>query len=292
MFAIVALALLAFAYTMTGTRENFTDPGVWTADDGTLGTVAITEDGTLWGTAPADRGYTIWRKMKGGSWTQVRGNAKQVDAQDANNAVVVGTDDGLYKTTDGGNTWANMSGGRGKWISIGDDGYILAVGVDENVYEWTGSAWVNPSFRGMLKQVSVGMKGVAAGIGGGLVWELVNGQWNNTGAGSTNVAVAKNGLTVEVSTDGNVYYKMPGKPFAKFEGSSIRQLSASTTKIACVTNDNRVWTKDISGGPPPPAGPSASMPAAIAAGDYSASCANCSVIDGKLSCSCNVAPRA
>jgi hypothetical protein len=79
----------------------------------------------------------------------------------------------------------------------------------------------------------------------------VNGQWKNTSTPSKSVAIAKDGLSVEVSTDGNVYYKRPGKPYVKFEGATnyIRHISASTTKLACTSTDNKTWTKDITSPP-------------------------------------------
>lgn len=53
----------------------------------------------------------------------------------------------------------------GKWVAVGEDGYALAIGTDEKVWEWNGSTWVIPSFQGMGKQVSVGGRGVAQVIG-------------------------------------------------------------------------------------------------------------------------------
>lgn len=182
----------------------------------------------------------------------------------------------------------------GKWVAVGEDGYVLTIGTDLKVWEWNGSTWVIPSFQGMATQVSVGGRGVAQVVGGGIIYDLVNGQWQNTGAPSRNVAIAKDGLSVEVSTDGNVYYKRPGQPYTKFKGTNIRQLSASTTKLACVTNDNKVWTKDISGTPATPAAPAGPSPSAapgLTAGNYSASCSRCQVVNNQITCACDVQPK-
>ena len=71
LIAIVVVAVLFFVYAIRNERENFVDNG-WKMDDGTLLSVSITEDGTLWGITPDN---AIWRKVKGGSWTQTKGRA-------------------------------------------------------------------------------------------------------------------------------------------------------------------------------------------------------------------------
>jgi hypothetical protein len=94
LLAIVAVALVVFVYAAGRTREGFNDPGVWTSDGGTLETVSITEDGTLWGTAPVGAASnSIWRRLKGGEWERVVGMAKQISGRNSTEAWCIGTDD-------------------------------------------------------------------------------------------------------------------------------------------------------------------------------------------------------
>lgn len=86
-------------------------------DDGTLLSVSITEDGTLWGITPDN---AIWRKTKGGSWTATKGRAAPgtpISGKSATEAYAV-VDGGFSFTKDGGQNWTTS--GRGttpKWVS-------------------------------------------------------------------------------------------------------------------------------------------------------------------------------
>lgn len=77
LIAIIVVAVVFFAWAIVrqrenlGMRENFTDNG-WKPDDGTLLSVSITEDGTLWGITPDN---AVWRKTKGGAWSLTKGRA-------------------------------------------------------------------------------------------------------------------------------------------------------------------------------------------------------------------------
>jgi photosystem II stability/assembly factor-like uncharacterized protein len=99
---------------------------------------------------PGTAGHVFRTLTRGGSWTNVSGNLPDVpvnaialDTAHADVHIIVGTDLGVFETTNGGTTWTEQNTGMAK-VSVFDldlryDGVLLAATHGRGVFSTTGS---------------------------------------------------------------------------------------------------------------------------------------------------------
>jgi len=122
--------------------------------------------------------------FNGGSWTDIGSDAgtKFVQVATGNEKTVVARDAAgeVYKLQDG--KWEKLGGGKARWIAVGGDGSIFAVGKEtRKLYRRTAGSWeVVPNIEKLSRVVVLDesrMWGVLKTKDGSEVWQFEGGKW-------------------------------------------------------------------------------------------------------------------
>lgn len=161
--------------------------------DGTLRTISVGKDGSLWGTNDDDEIYKlvsndwdqqtghlrrlgvgkdapskIWgteddydiHRWTGSGWTKMNGHLDQVDVA-ADGTIWGKNDDGeIYKRVSGNwNQVSTASGSPAEYISVGGSGKVWYIDTDGDIFQWNGSGWTNRN--GVVRSAGYDFRSVA-----------------------------------------------------------------------------------------------------------------------------------
>ncbi|MFN5416647.1 MAG: T9SS type A sorting domain-containing protein [Flavobacteriia bacterium] len=167
---------------------------------------SVSSDGTIWAVGNQGGGGMI-RKFNygGGTGTTQASSINYLDVQNVNTSVAsIGTGINNVQISNAANSFSVLASLpiAAYRVSIGEDGTIFALGnptlYGNNIYKYTGTAWVN--IPGNLYEISVGDADKVVGIdGNGVVYHLDENQWVNYIGAPFNIQ------KISVSSDGNVY---------------------------------------------------------------------------------------
>ena len=227
-------------------------------DQGGLTTIAIGEDGVPWGTENSDN--SIWTKYNNnlfGPWQQVSGLLVQVDARDNNHVVGVNVGNYMYQYVQG-TGWVDLTsisnGWQAQWISMGSDGTIFCIGMDQGTYKYMGNGqWTLAAGGSGATQISVGdVNNVWCTTQSGNIFQLTPGGWVQQDGGNgnyTRVAVAADGSVAAVTKQGTVSM-WNGSSFQNFplvsQIGSVLNIGLSTQFLAITNQANQIFYVSLS----------------------------------------------
>lgn len=98
-------------------------------------------------------GGEVWYQVNGQNWEMASKAISAIKIDPANeNIIYVGAEDGVYKSTDSGNTWSDISSGLPskdvKTLLVHTDGTLYAGTRGYGIYEYNGSNWTPVSAFG------------------------------------------------------------------------------------------------------------------------------------------------
>jgi len=162
-------------------------------------------------------------RWSNGSWGQGPGKAVRVAVDPQGNAWVVNSGGAVYKWVNEINNWTQIPGGGLSDIGVGASGAVWAVGTNQQIYRWTGSAWAQ--MPGAAVRVSVDPQGNAWVVNAaGSIYTWSNNNWAQRPGAAKDVAACGNGDVFIIGTD-NKPSKWNGSDWEKQAGSNLLNIS-------------------------------------------------------------------
>ncbi|RKH49302.1 tectonin domain-containing protein [Corallococcus llansteffanensis] len=181
----------------------------WEKKAGTVSTLSVTSDGTVWATNPPDSLRVLKLDVANNKWTwNLPTGMKQVAAINATTAW--GLDNGGSHYWLNGATW-EKKGCCVSQISVGADGVLWATNPPDanRVLRWDGTKWAYNIPAGMTF-VSVGnAQNIWALNGSDQVFKWTGATWQATPGALRNISAAADGSAWGINAQGMVYRWIP-----------------------------------------------------------------------------------
>ncbi len=137
------------------------------------------------------------------------------------------------------NAWVKLPGSNIRQVSVASDGSAWAIGNNDDIFRWTGSAWT--TVPGKLKQISCASDQLIWGTNAANeVWKWIGDQWQKQTGTMKQVSVAVDGAVWALDPTGNVF-SWNGSAWVAKPGN-LAQLSLGSASLAWgVDANNNVY---------------------------------------------------
>ena len=147
----------------------------------------------------------------------------------------------LVQWTRRANTWEEIPG-RLKWVSVGVDGAVWGVNVNDDIWRRDGNTWTQ--IPGKLKQISVGSSSHIWGVNANDdIWRRDGNTWTHIPGKLKNVSVGSDGMVWGVNANDDIW-RRDGNTWIQIAGK-LKQISVGHTGYVWGVNANDdIWCRD------------------------------------------------